>query len=71
MGSYTWPGAFGSWWLVDPARELVLVYMMQDYMPLSSDRLGDVAETPRADGRVTARQLLGRFQRQAYASVDG
>ena len=71
VGSYTWPGAFGSWWRVDPARELVLVYMMQDYMPLSSDRLGDVAETPRADGRVTARQLLGRFQRQAYASVDG
>lgn len=27
-GAFAWPGIFGTWWQVDPAEELILVFMV-------------------------------------------
>jgi CubicO group peptidase (beta-lactamase class C family) len=34
-GAYGWPGAFGTWWMADPARDAALVFMSQTYAPLN------------------------------------
>ncbi len=28
VGSFGWPGVFGTWWQADPARELILIYLV-------------------------------------------
>ncbi len=67
-GAYGWPGAYGTWWQVDPAEDLVIVYLVQDFMRL----YGDTAETSAAlaaSATAPARQLLPVFQRLTYAAL--
>ena len=30
-GTFGWPGAYGTWWQADPANDLVLIYLIQNY----------------------------------------
>ena len=29
-GTFTWPGAYGTWWLADPSADLILLYLIQN-----------------------------------------
>lgn len=70
-GAYGWPGAYGTWWQADPAEDLVIVYLIQDFVRLH----GETAETSAAlaaSATAPARQLLPVFQRLTYAALtDG
>src|SRR6202012_2665846 len=33
-GAFGWPGAFGTWWRADPAENMIMIYLVQNSMPL-------------------------------------
>ncbi|MHA3022200.1 serine hydrolase domain-containing protein [Mycobacterium sp. BMJ-28] len=37
LGTFGWPGAYGTWWQADPANDVVLLYLIQNFPDLSSD----------------------------------
>jgi len=64
-GAFGWPGAFGTWWQADPAEEMVLIYLIQNAMPLGPEAAAQLATGQRMGGRVA----LPVFQKQAYAAL--
>ncbi len=36
-GSIGWPGAFGTWWQADPANDIIIIYLIQDYVDMSPE----------------------------------
>ncbi len=64
-GAFGWPGAFGTWWLADPAKDLVLIYMIQNATPLAPDMASQLA----TGQRLGARAALPSFQRLAYGAL--
>ena len=63
-GSFGWPGAFGTWWQADPANDLILIYLIQDSMPL-----GPEAVTAMQGQRPTGRVGCPMFQKIVYAAL--
>ncbi len=37
VGTFTWPGAYGTWWQADPTAELILIYLIQNAPDLSAE----------------------------------
>lgn len=65
VGSYGWPGAWGTWWQNDPVEDLTMIYMIQQAYPLSPNS-GAVL----AGGRgVAHREALPLFERMTYEAV--
>ncbi len=46
LGTFSWPGAYGTWWQADPAADLVLLYLIQHCPDLSVDAAAAVAGNP-------------------------
>ena len=65
-GSYGWPGAFGTWWQADPANDMILIYLIQDSMPL-----GPEAVTAMQGQRPTGRIGGPMFQKIVYSALGG
>jgi len=63
-GSFGWPGAFGTWWQADPVNEMILIYLIQDSMPL-----GPEAVTAMQGQRPTGRIGCPMFQKMVYAAL--
>jgi CubicO group peptidase (beta-lactamase class C family) len=63
-GSFGWPGAFGTWWQADPANDLILIFLIQDSIPL-----GPEAVTAMQGQRPTGRIALPMFQKLVYAAL--
>lgn len=61
-GAYTWPGAFGGWWLADPAQEMVLVWL-QEVLPGAPPAPGAMPRFPGSNGVV-------QFQKLVYAALE-
>ena len=66
LGSFGWPGAFGTWWQADPAEDLILIYLIQDSMPLGPEAVTQIASSDRMAGRLA----LPVFQKQVYAALS-
>ena len=64
-GAFGWPGAFGTWWQADPEQDMVLLYLIQNSMPLGPEAASQLATGQRMGGRVA----LPVFQKQAYAAL--
>ncbi|HEY4986331.1 MAG TPA: serine hydrolase domain-containing protein, partial [Bradyrhizobium sp.] len=65
VGSFGWPGAFGTWWQADPANDLILIYLIQNSMPLEPGAIANLAAGQRMGGRVA----LPMFQRAVYDAL--
>ncbi|MBL6853701.1 MAG: beta-lactamase family protein [Alphaproteobacteria bacterium] len=65
IGSFGWPGAFGTWWQADPANDLIMIYLIQNSMPLEPGAIANLAAGQRMGGRVA----LPMFQRAAYDAL--
>lgn len=63
-GAFGWPGAFGTWWQADPANDLILIYLIQDSMPL-----GPEAVTAMQGQRPSGRVALPVFQKMVYGAL--
>ena len=64
-GAFGWPGAFGTWWRADPEAGLILIYLIQNSMPLGPEAVTAIASGQRAAGRM----VMPVFQRAAYAAI--
>lgn len=65
VGSYGWPGLWGTWWENDPVEDLTLIYLIQQAAPITPD-----AGAVIAGGRgVKSREALPLFERMAYEAV--
>lgn len=64
-GAFGWPGAFGTWWQADPAEDMVLIYLIQNSMPLGPDAAAQLA----TGQRMGARAALPVFQKAVYGAL--
>jgi CubicO group peptidase (beta-lactamase class C family) len=64
-GAFGWPGAFGTWWQADPAEEMVMIYLIQNSMPLGPEAAAQLATGQRMGGRAA----LPVFQKMVYAAL--
>jgi CubicO group peptidase (beta-lactamase class C family) len=65
-GSFTWPGAYGTWWLADPSADLILIYLIQNQPDMSADAGSAVA------GNTSLAKLQGvqpKFVRRTYQAL--
>jgi CubicO group peptidase (beta-lactamase class C family) len=66
-GAFGWPGAFGTWWQADPARDMIILYLIQNSMPLGAEAVTQMA----AGKRTGARIALPMFQKIIYEALGG
>jgi CubicO group peptidase (beta-lactamase class C family) len=64
-GAFGWPGAFGTWWQADPAEDMVMLYLIQNSMPLGPDAAAQLATGQRMAGRAA----LPVFQKLVYGAL--
>jgi CubicO group peptidase (beta-lactamase class C family) len=65
QGAFGWPGAFGTWWQADPAENLVMIYLIQNSMPLGPEAAAQLA----TGQRMGARLALPMWQKAVYAAL--
>lgn len=65
QGAYGWPGAFGTWWQADPEEDMVMIYLIQNSMPLGPEAASQLATGQRLGGRAA----LPVFQKLTYAAL--
>jgi CubicO group peptidase (beta-lactamase class C family) len=65
-GTFSWPGAYGTWWQADPAADLILLYLVQNHPVLSADAAAAVAGNT-AQARLRAVQP--KFVRRTYRAL--
>lgn len=64
-GSFGWPGAFGTWWQADPVEDMVMIYLIQNSMPLGPEAAAQLA----TGQRMGARLALPTWQKAVYAAL--
>lgn len=42
-GTFSWPGAYGTWWQADPSADLILIYLIQNLPNFGADAAAAVA----------------------------
>ena len=47
LGTFGWPGAYGTWWQADPSADLILIYLIQNLPDLTADPRRRSRATPR------------------------
>lgn len=67
LGTFGWPGAYGTWWQADPTRELILIYLVQNLPTFSSNAAAAVAGNTSQAKLMTAQP---RFVRRTYQALD-
>lgn len=65
-GSFGWPGAFGTWWQADPAKDMILIFLIQNYTPLTPDMAGQAV----TGARMGARMACPLFQKIVYGALS-
>ena len=64
-GAFGWPGAFGTWWQADPEQDMVMIYLIQNSMPLGPNAAAQLATGQRMGGRAA----LPVFQKLVYGAL--
>jgi CubicO group peptidase (beta-lactamase class C family) len=67
VGTFSWPGAYGTWWQADPSAELILLYLIQNLPDLTVDAATAVAGNTSLAKLRTAQP---RFVRNTYRALD-
>ena len=65
-GSFGWPGAFGTWWQADPEKDMILIFLIQNYTPLTPDMVGQAV----TGARMGARIACPMFQKIVYGALE-
>lgn len=65
QGSFGWPGAFGTWWQADPRKNMILIFLIQNYTPLTPDMAGQAV----TGARMGARVACPIFQKMVYGAL--
>lgn len=67
VGTFSWPGAYGTWWQADPTADLILMYLIQYCPDLTENAAAAVAGNP---GLAKLRTAQPKFVRQTYRSLE-
>jgi CubicO group peptidase (beta-lactamase class C family) len=65
-GSFGWPGAFGTWWMADPAEDMVLIYLIQDSVPPGPQAVSRFVSAEAPGGRAAR----AAFQTMVYGALE-
>jgi CubicO group peptidase (beta-lactamase class C family) len=66
-GTFSWPGAYGTWWQADPSADLILIYLIQNLPNFGADAAAAVA------GNTSLLKLQStqpKFVRRTYQALD-
>ena len=66
-GTFSWPGAYGTWWQADPSADLILLYLIQNCPDLSVDAAAAVAGNT---SLAKLRTVQPKFVRHTYRALD-
>lgn len=66
LGTFSWPGAYGTWWQADPSADLILIYLIQNFPDLGVDAAAIAGNTSMA--KLQASQP--KFVRRTYQALD-
>jgi CubicO group peptidase (beta-lactamase class C family) len=66
VGTFSWPGAYGTWWQADPGADLILIYLIQNLPDLSVDAATAVAGNTSLAKLRTAQP---KFVRRTYQAL--
>jgi CubicO group peptidase (beta-lactamase class C family) len=67
LGTFSWPGAYGTWWQADPSADLILIYLIQNLPNFGADAAAAVA------GNTSLLKLQSaqpKFVRRTYEGLD-
>ena len=64
-GTFSWPGAYGTWWQADPANDLILIYLIQNYPDFTAPAAAVSGNTDLA--RLQSTQP--KFVRRTYSAL--
>lgn len=65
LGTFSWPGAYGTWWQADPANDLILIYLIQNFPDLSASAAAVAGNTALAK----LQSAQPKFVRRTYAAL--
>ncbi|BBX92953.1 beta-lactamase family protein [Mycolicibacterium boenickei] len=66
LGTFSWPGAYGTWWQADPSADLILIYLIQNHPNLSVDAAAVSGNTSTAK----LQTAQPRFVRRTYQALE-
>jgi CubicO group peptidase (beta-lactamase class C family) len=66
LGTFSWPGAYGTWWQADPAANLILLYLIQNLPDMTVDTATAVAGNTSLARLRTAQP---KFVRRTYRAL--
>jgi len=64
-GTFSWPGAYGTWWQADPSHDLIVIYLIQIYPDMTSAAAAVAGNT----GLAKLRSVQPNFVRRTYAGL--
>ncbi|QEN14684.1 serine hydrolase domain-containing protein [Mycolicibacterium sp. ELW1] len=65
LGTFSWPGAYGTWWQADPANDLILIYLIQNYPNMSAPAEAVAGNTSLAK----LQSVQPKFVRRTYQAL--
>ncbi|MCV7422948.1 beta-lactamase family protein [Mycobacterium yunnanensis] len=68
LGTFSWPGAYGTWWQADPSADLIMLYLIQNLPDLSSEAAAAAVAGNTSLAKLQAAQP--RFVRRTYQALD-
>jgi CubicO group peptidase (beta-lactamase class C family) len=68
LGTFSWPGAYGTWWQADPSADLIVMYLIQNLPDLSSDAAAAAVAGNTSLAKLQAAQP--RFVRRTYQALE-
>ncbi|MEO8816352.1 MAG: serine hydrolase domain-containing protein [Mycobacterium sp.] len=66
-GTFSWPGAYGTWWQADPSAGLILLYLVQNHPTLSMEAAAAVAGNT---SQAALRAAQPKFVRRTYRALE-
>jgi CubicO group peptidase (beta-lactamase class C family) len=66
LGTFSWPGAYGTWWQADPTADLILIYLIQNHPGLTVDAAAIAGNTSLAK----LQSAQPKFVRRTYQALE-
>ena len=66
-GTFSWPGAYGTWWQADPSADVILVYLVQNFPNLTADAATAVAGN---SSLAKLQSAQPKFVRRTYEALE-
>jgi CubicO group peptidase (beta-lactamase class C family) len=67
LGTFSWPGAYGTWWQADPSEDLILIYLIQNLPNFGADAAAAVAGNT---AFVKLQSTQPKFVRRTYQALE-